>query len=448
MSNSDVIIILIMSEPIVAKYGGTSMAQPDLVAGIVWERPDQRIIVVSAPGKDQFTDEKMTDTLYRYADASKHDYAAAESLRDEVIERFDGLYHNLGSTDRKEMRGEVYKHLTSPMLRSENYVVSRGEALSARYFARMIGARAVEPAIFMRGSGLTWPSRTEYAVSRQAAPGERLVVPGFYGLDSTRQVQLLNRGGSDRTGAIYAAVLGWDYENWTDVSGIFSADPRVVPGARVLREITRDEVREGAHGGSGVLQGDSILDLNGSDVVVTVKNTSQPEAKGTRVVPKLSQDRINPIVSVTGRELLQIHLHDMGMAQTKGYVAERLIKMGKLGLQFEHMPAAQDSLSLTMRVDSDREKVEEFVNYLGRKSLSRHAEVILEECGVVYVVGEDLRSMGVRSAALQRVLETAEGFGGAMPVVDNNSPSIALITKDQESVTPLIRAIHEREIER
>lgn len=452
-----------MSENVVAKFGGTSMAQPEVVAGIVESRPDQRVVIVSAPGIDDNHPEKMTDSLIRLGEFSANGDPAAAPLRDEIIDRFDSLYDSLGSYARSFLRshaktllvGDRNPRLTRSLLGywplpAANYYHSLGETLSATYFSHLIGGTAVAPAIqFGRGSSKIALDRTKREVNKQIdETTARTIVPGYFGLDYRKNIHLLGRGGSDRSGAIYARALGWDYENWTDVNGIYSADPRAVPGAFSIPELTREEVREGAHGGSGVLQGDAIIDLNGSPVVTTVKNTFNPQALGTRIVPELSMEREHPVIAVTGREdLVKIDIHDLGMADRSGYVAQLLTKLAKLGLAFEHMPAAQDSFGITIHAEADNPAVKTFEGFARLHRLSPRGSVATEECGAVYVVGEGLRDTLQLQKVSSRVLALAADMDmPVLPVVGTRSPSLALIS-ERGHVGPLVKAIHETEIE-
>ncbi len=441
--------ISLMTESIVAKFGGTSMAQPEAVARVVEAHPEHKAIIVSAPGTDPSTGLKMTDSLLTYGLWDEQHSAQALELRDEIVDRFDTLYSMLDNQVRSEMRT-----VCASMLESGNtnphFYTALGERISARYFASLIGAHSLRPAIYFNKNGELNPGKTKAQIRTQISKtqGGRVVIPGFYGYNPDHEVRLLGRGGSDRTGALYAGALGLDYENWTDVSGIYSADPRIVDSAHIIPELTRDEVREGAHGGSGVLQGNAILDLSGSGVTTIVKNTNDPEAPGTRITHSLDKARERAVVAVSGREdLVKIAIHDLGMAEKQGYVAELLTKLALHGLSFEHMPAAQDSFGITLHAESDNLGVQEFVNFASNHRLSQQASITNEECGAVYVVGEGLRDQMQLQRVTARVLSMAAGLDiSVLPVVGTRSPSLALLT-NREQVVPLVRAIHKYEVE-
>jgi len=425
----------------VDKFGGTSMARPWVVSDIVDHHlPQDGIIVVSAPGKDteRGINLKMTDQLIEYADTQD------TAIRDEIIDRLDNLYDTLPEKDRTELNDAVFRELTpvrhfgSSGNHDVSYYASRGELFSALYFARTIGAKVVDPAVVFTGAGHLDRDQTAEAIKRQVHNERgRLVVPGFYGEDQYRRTWTLDRGGSDRTGALISAALNIDYTNWTDVDGIFSADPRKIPEAKVIRSLTREEVREGAHGGSGVFQGDSIVDLNGSSATATVRNTFRLSEPGTRIVAHsdILDDREQKVVSVTGRsDLLRIGIRDLGMAQKRGYVAELLGEFARFGLSLEQMPTAQDSISLTLAGGTTPE-TEEFIDFAHGHRLSDQADVTVEKQGVVYLVGEALRQPRASREILRHALQIADELDieEALPVMNEGAPSIAFVTRPEET---------------
>ncbi len=441
-----------MSEQVVAKFGGTSMAQPEVVAGLAEANPEQRVVVVSAPGVDAQTPEKMTQTLFSYYDLVETGKdQEAKALRNGIIDRFDGLYEGmLGSSDRKDLKDFAAKYFRHASTKAESFYASLGELLSGMYFARAIGRRCLEPAVRFDESGSLDRQATRQAIAWQMNKNkDQVVVPGYYGTDRNRNIHLLGRGGSDRTGALYASSQEMDYQNWTDVSGIYSADPRVVPNAIPIPELTREEVREGAHGGSGVLQGDTIVDLNGSDSVVYLKNTNQPNDPGSRIVPRLTERRRTNIVGVSGRDdLTQINIKDMGMADQENYVAKVLVKLGMFGLSFEHLPASQDSFSITLhRNDNNTQMIDDFTDWVQTTHSGPNSKVNVRSAGVVHVVGEGLRDEFVRQAATIRILGyAARKRMTAMPIANTDNPSIAFMVEPSR-VDEFLRTIHASEIE-
>ncbi len=443
-----------MSEYTVAKFGGTSMAQPELVADILEGRPDHQLVVVSAPGTDASSNVRVTDMLRDYSEVVKaDDQAAVRSSRDAIIDRFDSVFNGLGTDARQELRQRANALLTPAHHDDDIYYMHLGETLSAWSFARMMEIQYVTPAVRFAGNGRLDRPKTLDAVRQQTADlRRRAVVPGFFGNDPYGRTWLLGHGGSDRTGALYAAARGWDYENWTDVDGIYSADPRIVDNTHLLSELSREEVREGAHGGTEVLMGETLVDLGSSGVVTTIKNTFNPDAPGTRIVRTREADQSSAIVAVSGRtDLVEISISDMGMANEPGYVDMLLKKFGRLGLSWQHMPTAQDSFSITTVPETAKQAaaVDEFIEFVRSNGLSSQATVEKSDKGVVYAVGERLRDPRVRSLTVMRIIDEilCHAFSVEDTVSNRLSPSLAFLVQP-EAVTPIIRAIHHSELER
>lgn len=438
---------LIEQQMTVAKFGGTSMAQPNLVADIVNNRDDHSVIVVSAPGVDADHSEKMTNQLEVAAAAIKaHDDSTFMAIRDNIIDRFDNLYDSLGNRVRTKLRGAA-SELFAEAHRGNNPVadtMSIGEELSARYFSERTGIRYVSSdwvrfsptGRIQRGASVETLSR----LLRQVGSTEKVITPGYFGYDDFGRRHLLPRGGSDRSGALAALALAdlyGDnavlYENWTDVDGIYSADPRFVEGTVLLRELTRREVREGAHGGSGVLQGDVIVDLNGSTIPVVVRNTFNLSESGTRVLPQRVIDPGELVTSVSGRGLTTVSIEDLGMADADGYMSRVLTDAANHKLSIEHLPAAQDALMVTLHEEASLDIVEAFADSLRNNALSSDAIVEVSGKAVIYLVSEVLRRPLVKASVLGQaaLLLAVVGIGVDADVSHPGSPSLAfLINRD------------------
>jgi aspartate kinase len=447
------------------KFGGSSMAEPATVATRVEEGPSNAVVVVSAPGRSTEFDQKMTDQLIEYGDTVAHydsvTHPNVVSARDEIIDRMDSTYSMLGEADLVELRDILRDELT-PTLRfgslgnyDGGYFASRGELFSALYFAKLIGTKAMTPAVIFDSNGILNRPKTHDAIIQSLyGKSGRIIIPGFFGEDRFRRTWTLNRGGSDRTGALYAAALGVDYTNWTDVDGIYSADPRVIgyDRARVIKELTRDEVRESANGGSGVFQGDSIVDLNGSNVNVQLRNTKNPQESGTTIVAdsnRLIDARNTDIIAVSSRsDLLEVSIRDLGMAGTKGYEAAVLGEFSRLGLSVELNPQSQDSLSVIFSGKTDSDTTQRFVDFTREHNLSNKPCIDVREVAAVYAVGEALRDPKANYRALARILGLASDLdlSEATAAPTGSSPSIAVVTSRADA-PKLLDAIHRAEIE-
>ena len=231
----------------VLKFGGSSLAdarQFAKVKSIVEADPARRVVIVSAPGKRFSGDHKITDLLYlcaahiKYGVSCEDIFAMIRDRYNEIIaecslhisldKEFDALWD--------KMKNGI----------SQDELASRGEYFSARLMAEYLGYEFVDAArwIKFKFDG-TVDQDASYAALRSLAEDRKVVIPGFYGVMPDGHIRTFSRGGSDITGALAAAALGADvYENWTDVSGILMADPRIVDDPEPIRRVTYSELRE------------------------------------------------------------------------------------------------------------------------------------------------------------------------------------------------------------
>ena len=154
------------------------------------------------------------------------------------------------------------------------------------------------------------------------------MIPGFYGCMPDGTIHTFSRGGSDITGALAAAALDADvYENWTDVSGILMADPRIVDDPQAIPEVTYDELRELSYSGAQVLHEDSIFPVREKNIPVNIRNTNQPDAPGTmiRASFEMDQDPDRFITGITGKKDFSIiSLSKRGMSNQVGVLRKVL----------------------------------------------------------------------------------------------------------------------------
>lgn len=434
------------------------MAHPEVSASVVAAHPEQKLIVASAPGANEQFTTKLTDDLYNYRDLLYDgNNAAAESTADKVVARFESAYSALGDKQRAQLRDDLHAGL-DPMYASDNsYYPSFGETISAKYFAKLIGARYQEPEHILFDGNILDRKATLAAIAQAAKfvtfTGSRpTVVPGFYGYErlTKGRRQLLGRGGSDRTGAIYAAALGWDYQNWTDVDGIYTANPKIVKNAYPIPELTREEVREGAHGGSDVLQGGTIVDLDGSPILTTVLNTFNPDAPGTRIVNSREADPSRPVVTVSGKNIQTLHVYDLGMGEAHGYIARISEAVAEEDINIDLTPQSKDSLTLVVPGDEESKKLQKIKEIVNGNLLSSVGYVEIDDSkGLACITGEALRdpSISNRVEAKLRMNFSDEDIPVYSSEKSLHSPSISFII-DQKFVNLAIQTAHRSFIEK
>ncbi len=295
----------------VAKFGGSSLAdekQFAKVKSIISADEGRKVIVVSAPGKRSKDDNKITDLLYLCFAHIKYgvDYKPMLST---IKERYRGIVEGLKiDFDLDEAFNQIETDLKNGA--SESYLVSRGEYLCARIAAVYFGFEFIDAkdTVFLNYDGSIDTEKTYNAI--KLAYGRckgKIVVPGFFGSLEDGDIALMSRGGSDITGAIFAAALDADvYENWTDVPGILMADPSIVKDPYPIPKITYDELRELTYMGAKVLHEASVYPVKVAGIPVNIKDTNNPDAPGTLIDESFENDDLKDdkfyITGITGKK--------------------------------------------------------------------------------------------------------------------------------------------------
>ena len=346
------------SERIVCKFGGTSLAdavQIRKVAAIVKADARRRFVVVSAPGKRNSSDQKITDLLLTcwHLATQKLDYREPLRL---IRERYEQIALDLNvspvSTPIIEMQTELSKLAAGDerSLATRDWMAARGEYFHACLIAEFLGATFVPSGecIFFNEEGFLDDISYERLAQRMSGDG-LYVIPGFYGRDKQGRIKTFPRGGSDITGAVVARAVGAGvYENWTDVSGLLMADPRVVPTPKSIAEVTYRELRELAYAGASVLHDETIFPASEAGIPIQIRNTNRPDDVGTRIVSQRPPGE-DAIVGLAGRTgFTTIYIEKSMMNQQRGFGRRVLEVLETQGISFEHMPSAIDSMSVVV----------------------------------------------------------------------------------------------------
>ena len=143
--------------------------------------------------------------------------------------------------------------------------------------------------IFIRQDGGLNEDDTYKALANRIDPDKRVVIPGFYGMGPNGEIKTFERGGSDITGSILANGMDASlYENWTDVNGVMTADPRKDPSAATIPFLCYDELLKITQDGAQVYHRDAINPAKKKNIPIQIKNTNQPEERGTLIMKKES----------------------------------------------------------------------------------------------------------------------------------------------------------------
>ena len=341
----------------VVKFGGSSVASAQQfrkVKHIIESDPSRRVVVASAAGKRTPDDHKMTDLLYLVQAHLKYG-VSAEDILDTLRSRLVEIRDELGLAFRIEDEFDAW----AGSLNKESNVdeiVSRGEYFTSRLLAEFLGYAFADAkdCVFFGYDGRIDEQKTYEAIGRICSEKERVVIPGFYGQMPGGRVKVLSRGGSDVTGALAAAAVGADvYENWTDVSGILMADPRIVDDPRSIRQITYAELKELTLMGASVLHEDAVDPVRRAGIALNIRNTNEPGDPGTMIVEKVVDEPDDPhfITGLAGKRnfsILTLRKRDM---EDSSMLIQTLQIVDRYQVKAEHIVLGVDSFALMVSSD-------------------------------------------------------------------------------------------------
>ena len=339
----------------VCKFGGTSMASGNTIlqgASIIKADAERRYVVVSAPGKRFSGDIKVTDLLYKCADALEAgDTKTFEETFEKIRVRFLNIEAELGKD--VGMQAGLDKVKTEMLAGAgRDYCASRGEYFAGLIMAAVLEIPFVDATEFIRfNEDGVLDSATFDLGARVLAKYSRAVIPGFYGLGADGKVKTFSRGGGDISGSIVArSVMATLYENWTDVSGFYACDPRIVTSPKWISELTYQELRELSYMGANVLHSESIFPVRSAGIPIRICNTFRPEDAGTYIVKRSTRDASEAVVTgIAGKKgFTSITLEKSMMNSEVGFVGKVLSVIGKYGISFEHLPSGIDTMSLVI----------------------------------------------------------------------------------------------------
>ncbi len=380
----------------ITKFGGSSTAdagQFRKIKAIIESDPSRKFVVVSAAGKRYKEDNKVTDLLY-LVDAHCQYHVDARPLLSDIRSRYVSIAHELGlSYPIADEFDDFAAHVSEF---DTEYIVSRGEYFTARLMSEWLGLPFVDAAgtVLFHHDGTVNMEATRERVRAEAMRGDGFVMPGFYGTTPEGDIKLLSRGGGDVTGAIVASCIGADlYENWTDVSGFLTADPRIVDNPRSIRRITFDEMRELSYMGASVLQEEAIFPVRAANIPIRIKNTNHPEVHGTTIRETAEMGEDEPLVTgIAGRkDFMSFHVRKNHMADAIGYMRKVLGVFERYGVSIEHVPTSIDSFGVVVNEADVKDKLFSIMRAIEEETEPDELRV-LDDLAMISVVGRNLSS--------------------------------------------------------
>jgi len=437
---------------IVMKFGGSSVANADRirhVAEIVKNRLDRKpVLILSAMGD-------TTDHLLEAGDlALKMGIVSAEKIEELHLNTIKEM--DLGDAALKSIRPlleELRKLLTGISLireltgKTKDYLVSFGERLSVRiaaaYFVSLgMNARAIDAwdGGFLSDSNFTHAELKaeswKLIPAKLCGPAEEgllQLVTGFLAKDEAGNITTLGRGGSDLSATMIAAACGAEeVQVWKDVDGILTADPRIVPNARPVEIVSYEAASELAYFGAQVLHPRAMQPCIKTGTPVLVKNSYNPDAKGTRIVPSIT-GKINAIQAITFRKSITlVDIVSSRMLGQFGFLAEVFSCFAKHGISVDMLATSEVSISVTVDAVYDLGPLKE--------ELSRIANVEIKTGKAIVTIIADVRRS---SEILARSFRTCELLGVPVQMVSQGASkvNISFIVDDKEA-PEVVKALH------
>jgi aspartate kinase len=446
---------------IVIKFGGTSVGDAQRVANaidIVAERKDRKPIVVVSALAGVTNDLVAASEAARACDIERvNEIIAAVRQRHEdvamrlVQQKFDFFESFIKQLDKQIdqihtiLRGIAL--LGEITMRAKDKVVAIGEKLSSVLFAYSMMMRALpgehvdseEVVITDSRFGEASPlmEETRQAAQRVLRPLiERNLIPvmgGFIGRTGDGATTTLGRGGSDYSAAIIGAAIGADeIQIWTDVDGMMTSDPRLIPTARVIDRLSYLEAAELAWFGAKVLHPRTIAPAVAQRIPVRVLNTHNVASPGTLITDEGdAREAAGPRAVAVKRAVTVVHMTSNKMLGAHGFLARLFAVFEQLEISVDLITTSEVSVSVTI---DEKHNLQQLIERLAPVA---DVEVRENQC-IVAIVGRNLmRDSGVAA----RVFEAIRGISVSMFSLGTSGLNLSIVI-DESDADRAVRVIH------
>lgn len=445
--------------PTVMKFGGTSVRDAaafrraaEIVAG---ERNNSPVVVTSAMAK-------VTDALLAaFETAKKDDFQAALDLLEPHFGRYFEVSRRLTEAEQqknferelelsKKELGDLLERVSRrslPLSMLKDAIISYGEQLSSRLLtevlkakgldARHVDARRLIVTDDEYGAATPVWDETETLVRIELQPfidaGEIPVLGGFIAASGGGETTTLGRGGSDYSAAIIGAALrAREIQIWTDVTGVLTCDPRIVPEARTLETLSYEEAAELAYFGAKVLHPKTIQPAVDFSIPVRVCNSHEPEKRGTMIMPRAETGagRFKSIAHKTGITILRIS--SARMLGAYGFMSALFQIFERYRTVIDVISTSEVAVSLTLDDTTSLEPIARELKRLGAVEIESNQ-------AVVCIVGEGLRDT---SGVAALIFSTISDINISLISQGASSVNMTFVVKE-EQVKEVIKRLHE-----
>lgn len=440
---------------VIAKFGGTSVANYAAMnksADVVLSNKNVRVVVLSASAgitnllvelsegcdadKRNELLQKVQDIQYAIIDNLQH----AEVIREEINRLLENIAHLADSASLA----------TSEALTDE--MVSHGELMSTLLFVEILRERGANSHWFdVRKVMKTNSSfgRAEPDLQQLKESAQHLLLPrlqndliitqGFIGQDSKGRTTTLGRGGSDYTAALLAEVLNLSrVDIWTDVPGIYTTDPRVVPAAQRIDEIAFDEAAEMATFGAKILHPATLLPAVRAGIPVFVGSSKAPEAGGTLVCDRTENPPQYRALTLRRKQTL-LTLHSLKMLHARGFLAEIFTILLRHNISVDLITTSEVSVALTLDTTGSTSTNGSLLTNALMTELSALCRVEVEEnLALVAIIGNELSQV---NGLGKQIFGALESFNIRMISYGASNHNMCLLVPG-DNAEEIVRTLH------
>jgi len=362
----------------------------------------------------------VTDRLINGIDLALKDEAliseVIEGIRQEHLRIARGLMP--GNTDYKALEQELAPHFLKieryyfginftreATPRMQDIIISYGERLSVILISQVLKSRGENAFCIMpREAGIITDGRFADATANMDKTAENfkknvlpritgktiVFIPGFFGISESDEVTTFGRGGSDYSAAVVAAALKADsLEIWKDTEGFMTADPRVIPNAKLISVLSYEEASELAYSGASILHPRTVEPVRKSGINIAIKNTLNPDGPGSLITEQAVSAK-NVIKSVShSMDIAVLKVYASGVGLRQGILAHIAGLLSQAGINIKSVVTSQTCISLLLsRKDIDRAHT--VINEM-KPRLFRETEQVTNTA-LISVVGDGLHN--------------------------------------------------------
>ncbi len=425
----------------VLKFGGTSVGTPERmnhVASLITKAGDSKIVVLSAVSGTTNKLVEFTELL------AERDKKRSTKLIDTLLGGYNDfvatlnqspMFYNSGMAIVNEhfnfLKAQIAKEYT-PLVERE--VLAQGELLSTKLFHNMLQEKRIDSAIlmaldFMRIDENGEPEIEKISTKLKALilknPSKLYITQGFICLNEKSEIDNLKRGGSDYSATIIgAAVQVAEVQIWTDIDGMHNNDPRLVEKTFPIAKLSFDEAAELSYFGAKILHPASIWPAQKFNVPVRLKNTMQPDAKGTYISNETTNDDIKAIAAKDGITAIKIKSSRMILAY--GFLRKVFEIFEKYKTSIDMITTSEVAVSLTIDDDKNLPNIIEELQQYGAVEIDNGQTIV---CVVGSQVSENKGVVRKLFDTLDQIPIRMISFGGS-----KNNISLLIDTKYKKPV--------------